>query len=107
MFKKDARYPKHIATLDQAEGLTNSPILWGVCYIIPIPSMEDMTRMMGNVTSAVCGRVSPSAIAEGPKGKASGSQSKKAPISHTVNERDTVQLRNKTETTKSSGKKLP
>ena len=56
MFKKDARFPKHIAFLDQAEGLPNCPILWCVCYIMQVPSMEDITRMMGNVTSAIYGK---------------------------------------------------
>ena len=78
MFKKDGRYPKHIAFLDQAEGLPNCPILWGVCYIMQIPSMEEITRMMGNVTSAVCGRASSLATEQGTKGKPATSSGKKA-----------------------------
>ena len=34
MFKKEGHFPKHIAFLVQVEGLPNSPILWGVCYIM-------------------------------------------------------------------------
>ena len=75
MFKKDGRYPKHIAFFDQADGLPNSPILWGVCYIMLIPSMEEITRMMINVTSVACGKASSNAVEEGPKGKRMNSSS--------------------------------
>ena len=107
MLKKDARFPKHIAFLDQAEGLVNSPILWAVCWLMQIPSMEEVTRMMGNVTSAVCGRTSTSALDEGPKGKTNSSLSKKASVPQISNERDTPPSRNKTQTTKTSGRKPP
>ena len=49
MFKKDKRDLKHIGYLDEAEGLPNCPIQWGVCYVMQIPSMEEITRLMGNV----------------------------------------------------------
>ena len=77
MFKKDGRYPKHIAFLDQAEGLPNCPILWGVCYITPIPSMEEITRMMGNVTSVVCGKASSTGTEQDVKGRTNKSLYKK------------------------------
>jgi hypothetical protein len=105
MFKKDGRYPKHIAFLDQAEGLPNCPILWGVCYITPIPSMEEITRMMGNVTSAVCGRASSIGTEHGGKGKSTTSSSKKAESKEDSKERDTVLLRKRGENTKALGKK--
>ena len=94
MFKKEDRYPKHIAYLDQAEGLPNTPVLWGVCYIIQIPSMEEITRMMGNVTSAVCGRASPAAAQQGAKGKTSKTPSKSVEAGAQVKARDTSQMRN-------------
>ncbi len=102
MFKKEDRYPAHIATLDQAEGLPNTHILWGVCYIIQIPSMEELTRMMGNVTSAVCGRASPADNEQGPKGKTSKTPSKSNDAMHTVKVRDTAQLRSKIQALKAS-----
>ena len=73
MFKKEGRYPKHIAFLDQVEGLPNSPILWGVCYIMHFLKMEEITRMMGNVISVVSGRRSSIAIEQRPKGKTTNS----------------------------------
>ena len=107
MFKKDNRFPKHIAFLDQAEGMPNSPILWGVCYIMQIPSMEEITRMMGHVTSTVCGRASSSAIEQGMDGKSSSSQCKKSEDAHIPNRRDTEQLRNRVDAMKAHGNKLP
>ena len=77
MFTKEGRFPKHIEYLDQAEGLTNSPILWGVCYIKQIPGMEEITRMIGNVTSTLCGRVSSPVVDQALKGKNRKSSSKK------------------------------
>ena len=106
MFKKDGRYPKHISFLDQAEGLPNCPILWGVCYIMQIPTMEEITRMMGNVTSAVCGRVSSNGIAKGPKGKTTDSLCKKGEPQEAGQVRDTVSLRNKGENNKVLRKKV-
>ena len=106
MFKKDGRYPPHIAFLDQAEGLPNCPILWGVCYIMQIPSMEDITHMMGDVTSAVCGRASAIGPGHGLKGKYKHAENKK-PDSHEVGQvRETVSLRNRQENTQVLGKKI-
>ena len=105
MFTKEARFPKHIGFLDQVEGIPNSPILWGVCYIIQIPSMEEITRMMGNVTSAVCGKVSSAALEQGLKGRTPKSSSKKPEVSEPGKARESVQLRNRTETKKAFGKK--
>ena len=107
MFTKEGRHPKHISFLDQVEGLPNSPILWGVPYIMQIPSMEEITRMMGNVTSAVCGRVSSSALEQELKGKATKPSSKKTKIMQPDKARDSIQLRNRTETRKVVGKKVP
>ena len=105
MFKKDLRFPKHIAFLDQAEGLPNSQILWGVCYLMQIPSMEEITRMMGNVTSAVCGRASPDALKQVLEGKNSKSPCNEALDSEPGRGRDYAKLRNRTDTSKASSKK--
>ena len=105
MFKKDGRYPKHIAFVDQAEGLPNCPILWGVCYIMQILSMEEITRMMGNVTSTVCGRALSIGTDHGPKGKTTTSLCKKGESQEAGKVRDTVLLRNRGENTKVLGKK--
>ena len=104
-FKKDGRYPKHIAFLDQAEGLPNSPILWGVSYIMQIPSMEEITRLMGNVTSAVCGRASSNALEEGTKGKRTSSSSNKNDSVDAAKLRESVQMRKKTEQSRAFCKK--
>ena len=106
MFKKDGRYPKHIAFLDQAEGIPNCSVLWGVCYIIPIPSMEEITRMMGNVTSAVCGRASSSGIEHHPKGKTICSPRKKRSSQESEKVRDARLLRNSVENTHSPGRTI-
>ena len=106
MFKKDGRYPKHVAFLDQVEGLSNSPILWGVCYIIQIPSMEEITRMMGNVTAAVCGRAPSDAVEEEPKGRRTNSICTRTESLEGAKMRDSVQSRNKTEQTRSINKKV-
>ena len=106
MFSKEGRYPKHIAFLDQAEGLPNSTILWGVCYIMQIPSMEEITRMMGNVTSAVCGRASSNAVDNGPKGKRTNSSCTKSESVEAAKLRDPVQLRKKTEQPRPFSKKV-
>ena len=106
MFKKDGRYPKHIAFLDQAEGLPNSPILWGVCWLIQIPSMEEITRMMGNVTSAVCGRTSSNVVEEVSKGKRASSSCTKPESLEAAKLRDSVQPRKKTEQAKTTSKKV-
>ena len=105
MLTKEGRYPKHIGFLDEVEGLPNSPILWGVCYIIQIPSMEEITRMMGNVTSAVCGKVSSAVLEQGPKGRTPKSSSKKPEVSEPGKARESSQLRTKTETKKALAKK--
>ena len=105
MLKKDGRYPKQIAFLDQAEGLPNCPILWGVSYIIPIPSMEEITRMMGKVTSAVCGRATSIGFEQGPKGKSNNSQSKRGESQDHGRGSDTVLLRNRGENSKVPVKK--
>ena len=97
MFNKEGRYPKHIAFLDQAEGLSNSPILWGVCYIMQIPTMEDITRMMGNVTSTVCGRASSSAVGEGPKDKRTKSPCTVTETLEATKTLDSQRLRRKSE----------
>ena len=106
MFNKDGRYPKHITFLDQAEGLPNSPILWGVSYLMQIPSMEEITRMMGNVTSAVCGRVTSNVVEEGPKGRRTNSQPTRTESVEAAKMRDSVQSRNKTDQTRAYNKKV-
>ena len=106
MFKKEGRFPKHIAYLDQVEGLPNSPILWGVSYIMQVPSMEEITRMMGNVTSAVCGRASSTALEEGPGRKTTNSPGNKADDIEPVKVRDCSKLRSRPMTTKATGKKV-
>jgi hypothetical protein len=105
MFKKEGRYPKHIAFLDQAEGLPNSPILWGVCYLMQIPSMEEITRMMGKLTSSVCGRAAPDVVGEGPKGKRTNSPSTPTELLEVAAPRDSSQLRKKTEQSRPTSKK--
>ena len=107
MFSKEGRFPKHIAFLDQAEGLPNSPILWGVPYIMQIPSMEEITCMMGKVTSAVCGRASSTALEKSLDGKTSKSPCNNNDVSEAVKLRDYAKLRNRTDTTKASGRKIP
>ena len=106
MFKKDGRYPKHISFLDQAEGLPNSPILWGVCWIMQIPSMEEITRMMGNVTSSVCGRASSKALEEGAKEKRTYSTISKSESIEDERLLVSVQPRKKTEQSRSFSKKV-
>ena len=98
MFTPESRFPQHVAFLDQAEGLHNSPILWSVCYLMQIPSMEEITRMMGNVTSAVCGRVSSTAAEQGLKGKKSNNAAKKGDVAHPRPARDSVQPRKQSST---------
>ena len=105
MFSKDGRYPKHIAFLDQAEGLPNCPILWGVCYIVQIPSMEEITRMMGNVTSLVCGRASSCGLEEEPSGRTMHKSNKKNESQEAGRLRDTIGLRNRSESTQNRGKR--
>ena len=105
MLPKEGRFPKHIAFLDQAEGLPNLTILWNVCYIIQIPSMEDITRMMGNVTSAVCGRASSTALEQGLIGKTTKYSSRKHEIQQPGKAHDNVQSRNRLETRNVVGKK--
>ena len=107
MFKKDDRYPKHIDYLDEAEGLPNCPILWGVCYIMQIPSMEDITRMMGNVTSAVFGRASSIGSDQGLKGKTNNGLCKKGESHEAGQVRDTIPLRKRADHAEDSGKKDP
>ena len=67
--------------------------------------MEEITRMMGNVTSAVCGKVSSAALEQGLKGRTPKSSSKKPEVSEPGKARESVQLRNRTETKKAFGKK--
>lgn len=105
MFAKEGRFPKHIAYLDQAEGLTSSPILWGVSYIMQIPSMEEITRLMGQVTSAICGKASSSALEQGLDGKTFKSPGNNNDFMEPVKLRDCAKSRNKADTTKVSGKK--
>ena len=105
MLKKDSRYPKHIAFLDQAEGLPNCPILWGVCYIVQIPSMEEVTRMMGNVTSSVCGRASSFGPEETQTGRSMNTYHKKNEYQEDGRLRDTIPLRNRAESTQFLGKR--
>ena len=106
MFGKEGRFPSHIAFLDQVEGLPNNPIPWGVCYIIQIPSMEEITRMMGNVTSAVCGKVPTAALEQGQKGRVATKSSSKNPEDRSPGKAgDSVKLKHKTDTRKTSGKK--
>jgi hypothetical protein len=105
MYPKESRFPKHIAFLDQVEGLPNTPILWIVCYLIQIPSMEEITRMMGNVTSAVCGKVSSAALEFASKRKTSKSSSKNPGGTDLDKARDSAKLRNKTDSRKALEKK--
>ena len=105
MFKKDGRYPKHIAFLDQAEGLPNCPILWGVSYLMQIPSLEEITRMMSNVTSTVCGRASSSGIEQGPSGRTTNTPYKKGESPEAGRVRDIILLRNMADRAEVLGKK--
>ena len=95
MFKKDGRYPKHIGYLDEAEGLPNCHILWGVCYLMQIPSMEEITRMMGNVTSVVCGRASSISVEPGPSRNTPSSSCRKGDNQEAGQVRETILLRKK------------
>ena len=105
MFTEEERFPKHIAFLDQVEGLPNSTILWGVSYLVQIPSMEEVTRMMGNVTSAARGKVSSTGLEQGLKGKTSKCPSKKPEVMQQVKPRDNIQPRNRMETRPALGSK--
>jgi hypothetical protein len=105
MFTKEGRFPKHVAFLDQAEGLPNMPILWGVSYLVQIPSMSEITRMMGKITSAVCGRASSSAREHLLDGKTSKSPSNNNEVMEPVKLRDQPKSKNKSDTPKVSGKK--
>lgn len=105
MFKKNGRYPKHIAFLDQAEGLPHCPILWGVCYLMQVPTMEEITRMMGKVTSAVCGKATSNASEDRQEGKTTNSKGKKGESTQATKGRAPSELRNRTDNTKVLGKK--
>ena len=107
MLKKEERYPKHVHFLDQVEGLPNTPILWGVPYIMQIPSMEEITRMMGNVTNAVCGRAQSVALDEGTQRKTQEPVGKKTVSTQSGKVRNNAQPRQKTDNKKSSGKRIP
>ena len=107
MFTKEGRFPKHIALLDQAEGLPNTPILWGVSYIMQIPPLEEITTIMAKVTSAVCGRASTSANKQGLDGKKPRSAREKNEVMEPVKLRDCAKLRNRIESTKASGRNVP
>ena len=104
MFGKEGRFPKHIAFLDQVEGVPNSLVLWGVCYIMQIPPMEEITRIMGNVTSAICGRAHSIAIDQGTHCKSPEPACKNTESLQTGKVRNTTQARKKTLNKKSSGK---
>jgi hypothetical protein len=105
MFTKEGRFPKHVAFLDQAEGLSNMPILWGVPYLVQIPSMSEITRMMGKVTSAVCGRASSTAREQLADGKTSKFPSNNNEVEEPVKLRDQPKSRNRADTPKVSGRK--
>ena len=105
MFKKEGRFPKHIGFLDQVEGLPNTPILWGVCYIMQIPSMEEITRMISNITSVACGRGTSTAIDQTPQKKNADAVCEKSVPLESAKVRNTVHSRNRADTRKSSGKK--
>ena len=107
MLKKEQRYPKHVHFIDQVEGLPNTPILWGVPYIMQIPSMEEITRMMGHITNVVCGRAQSTAIDEGLERKTAEPAGKKSGSMQTDKVRNNVQPRNKSDKKKSSGKHNP
>ena len=66
--------------------------------------MDEITRMMGNVTSAVCGRAINTTIEQGPQRKTSEPGSKKTDSRQNGKARNTLQLRNKTNNRKSLGK---
>ena len=106
MLNKEGRFPKHIAFLDQAEGLPNCHILWGVCYIMQIPSMEEITRMMSNVTSVACGRAPSIALEQGLEFKTPKSSGKKVVVPEPVKARDCAKSRGRNESSKDSGKKI-
>ena len=104
MFKKEGRFPKHIAYLDEVEGLANTPVLWGVCYIMQIPSMEEITRMMADVTTAVCGRAVSNTVDEGPQRKTLESGGKRTESLQNGKVRNHAKPRNRADAKKSSGK---
>ena len=106
MFAKDGRFPKHVAFLDQVEGLPNSPILWGVCYIIPIPSLEDVTRMISNVTSAVCGRTRSTAMEQGGERKTPSPDGNQGDSTTSGKVRSSSQSKHRNDARKSSGKNM-
>lgn len=47
MYDPNSRFPKHIHFLDQAEGLSNTPILWCVSHLIEVPPLDQITRLLG------------------------------------------------------------
>jgi hypothetical protein len=68
--------------------------------------MEEITRMMGNVTSQVCGKVSTAALEQGLKGKVAAKSSSKNPEGISPGKAgDSAKLKNKTDTRKALGKK--
>ena len=67
--------------------------------------MEEITRMMGKVTSVVCGRASSNAIKEGPKGKRTSSLCNKTESLDAAKLRESVQMRKKTEQIRAFSKK--
>ena len=107
MFTKEGRFPKHIAFLDQAEGLPNTHILWSVPHLVQIPSMEEITRMMGTITATASGRASSSALEHGLKGKTSKYPSKKPEVPNHAKPRDNLQPRNRMETRPAPVSKAP
>lgn len=47
MYDANRRFPRQISYLDQAEGLSNTPVLWCVCHLIEIPPVDQITRLLG------------------------------------------------------------
>jgi hypothetical protein len=106
MFKKDVRIPKHISFLDQAEGLPNCSVLWGVCYLIQIPRMEEITRMMGNFTSSVCGRATSNPPDVGSSGRVPKSVSTRSDSVNRAKGRRSLPPIKKPQATRGNDKKL-
>jgi hypothetical protein len=68
--------------------------------------MEEITRMMGNVTSALSGRASSTASEPGVEGKTTRRLGNKSEITEPVKVRDNAKLKCRNEKTKGTSKKF-
>ena len=81
-------------------------VLWGVCYLIQIPRMEEITCMMGNFTSSLCGRATSNPPDVGSSGRVPKSVSTRSDSVNRAKGRPTLPPIKKPQATRGNGKKL-